>query len=212
MATTQGEMLAQRLQRSIEQIKGVTSARVILDDHNEIAEIHLVGSPDRGPKQIVRDTESLLYARFGLRVDYRRISLVQVEGDGETKPTARLRLVSVAQEGDRVRVALANGKGCIEGTATLAEGLGPAAARATLDALQKVIGQAATLRLQQAQTVALEGQCVFLVVASALTAAGEERLTGTCLIGEDLASAAAKATLDAVNRRLPMWGAPPRMG
>jgi len=197
------------LQRTIEQIRGVTSARVILGDNDEIAEIHLVGIPGRGPKQIVRDTESLLYARFGMRVDYRRISLVQLDADGNAAGPTRLRFISAAahpQASDRVRVVLHNGKTQVEGVASgsIADG-GLAAARATLNAVQALIGQVAQLRLQQAQTIVVEGQQILLVAVSALTPTGEERLTGTCLVGNDLLPAAAKATLDAVNRRLPVW-------
>ena len=52
------EALAHQLQRTIEQIKDVTSARVILDEEGAISEIHLVGSSGRKAKQIVRDIES----------------------------------------------------------------------------------------------------------------------------------------------------------
>jgi hypothetical protein len=44
-----------------------------------------------------------------------------------------------------------------------------------------------------------------LAVIRAALEAGEKRLTGTCLGTGSIWEAASKATLDAINRRLPVW-------
>ncbi len=116
------EALARQLQQAIEQINGVTSARVLLDDTGDIAEIHLVGSSARKPKQIVRDTESLIYARFGIRVDYRKISLVQLDAANVSSVPNRLVFISASadlQAGDCVRVVLQSEGRAYEGTASI---------------------------------------------------------------------------------------------
>lgn len=207
------EALAQQLQRTIEQIKNVTSARVILDDEGAISEIHLVGSAGRKAKQIVRDIESLLYARFGIRIDYRKISLVQLDAPHVSLVPSRLVFVSASaypQAGDCVRVVLQSDGQTYEGIAsvfpeTQQDAQASATAQATIGAIQQAIGEMARLALQEAKHVSADGQDVSLVVIRALTSQGEECLTGTCLVRDQPLDAVAKATLDAINRRLPVW-------
>ena len=124
MSQAYGETLEHRLQTAIEQINGVHAARVILDKQEHIAEIHLVSASSRRPKQIVRDTESLLHAHFGIHVDYRKISLVQLGADEPSALRMRLRFVSAeteTQPSPHVRVALRT-KEAVQGIAWLEAG------------------------------------------------------------------------------------------
>lgn len=204
---------ALRLQRAIERITGVTSAKVTIDTRGDIAEIHLVGSPSRRPKQIVRDTESLLYAQFGVRVDYRRISLVQVAPTDEAPTRTRLRLSSVAERFEpdhQVSVTLLNGAQSWIASVSVSEEARAhptmwAAAQATIDAVQSASGRTVQLDVQDLRTITTEGRNVCLVVVRAQTESGEEGLTGTCIVTSCGCTAAAKATLDAINRRLQVW-------
>ncbi len=65
-------------QRWIGQIKGVLQSKIELDDDGEIQGIHVVAGFDREPRHIVRDVESLLKARLGIDVFYKKIGVVQV--------------------------------------------------------------------------------------------------------------------------------------
>lgn len=215
MPEERGDPLARRLQRAIEQIEGVTSAGVVLDANGEIAEIHILASPSRRPKQIVRDTESLLFVQFGIRVDYRRISLVQLGPEAMGPSPTRLRFISAVpcpESEAHVQVTLRCGDERYEGVAGSDElGTGArAAADATLSAVQKALGRPVQLTAHEAQMVAADGQQVCLVVVRALTPHGEERLTGSCIVTKSVLEAAAKAALDAINRRLPIWATLPR--
>ena len=212
MSQAYGETLEHRLQTAIEQINGVHAARVILDKQEHIAEIHLVSASSRRPKQIVRDTESLLHAHFGIHVDYRKISLVQLGADEPSALRMRLMFVSAeteAQPSPHVRVALRT-KDTVQGIAWLETGasenaMAHAAAQATLDALVKIIGPAVRLEMRAAEMVVADDFRVCLVVLHASAADQAELLTGTCLVGQNVLEAAGKAVLDAVNRRLPIW-------
>ena len=215
-----GNSLVRRLQRAIEKIEGVSSAGIILDDvSGEIAEVHIVASPFRRPKRIVRDVESLLFAQFGIRIDYRRISLVQIGAEELTTPRIRLRFISAepcpAAEG-QVQVKLhcegQHYEGLGSAEAHELEGRSVhAAADATLGAVQKAINRPVQLTAHEAQTLSADGQQVCLVVVYASTPRGEERLTGSCLVAGNVLEAAAKATLDAINRRLPVWATLPAL-
>jgi hypothetical protein len=210
---------ARRLQRALEQVKGVTAARIILDQAQQIEEIHLVGSAVRKPKQIVRDVESLLFAQYGIRMDYRKISVVQLDGAGVSPIPSRLRFVEAMpdpQALDTVRVLLQNDGRTFQGTAPApTSDVSPvsvdAVAQATMGAVQQAIGDVAHLSFGSAQSVVSGDQSIVLVVVHAATAQGRECLTGTCVVRGNTLAAVAKATLDAVNRRLPIWFTQPRI-
>ena len=77
-------------QRWIGQIKGVLQSKIELDADGEILGIHVVAGFDRDPRHIVRDVESLLKARLGIDVYYKKIGVVQVlENDYSPDETAR---------------------------------------------------------------------------------------------------------------------------
>lgn len=67
------------MERDLGRIPAVTSVRVVVEA-DELQEVHLVGSAGRSPKLIGRDVQSLLAARWGIDVDHRKISVVQLEG------------------------------------------------------------------------------------------------------------------------------------
>src|SRR5690242_14798752 len=84
----------------IRKVRGVMAVRVVQNNQNQIDEIHAVGSPGRSAKQMVRDIESMLYVRGGIRLDHRKISLVQIADVGMPVATVRVQLLEVAQGDD----------------------------------------------------------------------------------------------------------------
>ncbi len=217
-------VLERRLERTIERIEGVTSAKVILAEDGGVSEIHLVSSSSRRPKQVVRDIESLLNAQYGIRVDYRCISLVQLSSENTTPPHKRVQFVSAQSllpTEHSLQVTLQDENTRYRGVASLLptaqsnesdEPCTRAAACATVAALQQILSQYVQLSVQEAQTVSTDDQQIALVIILAQTASSQERLTGTCIIGDSPYDAAAKATLDAVNRRLPFWATQGKQG
>ncbi len=203
----------QALLQYLQQIRGVRAASVIRDQDGQVSEVHLVASMSRRAKQIVRDVESLLYAQFGIPIDYRKISLVQLDSETVTSSRSRLKLVRVAQQAtpdERVQVLLQSENVSYEGTASLAnldsdDHKARAAAQATLAAIQEATGHCIPLEVRDLQLLEPQGQRVCLALIVANTASGEERLSGSCLVAESILEAGCKATLDALNRRLPVW-------
>ncbi|MBC7237828.1 MAG: hypothetical protein H5T69_18450, partial [Chloroflexi bacterium] len=186
----------------------------------QVSEIHLVGSASRRPKQIVRDVESLLYAHYGVHIDYRKISLVQLDAETVTAHLGRLRFLGVQPHPARencVQVILQSEEVRYEGTAPLAvdapeQLCAQAAAQATLEAVQQAIGHAVPLEVRDLQLLAPVGHRVCLAIIAANTPQGEEQLSGTCLVTGSVLEAGCKATLDALNRRLPVWTRQKREG
>ena len=58
-------------------LPAIASAKVLRDADGIVRDVHVLATTDLGPKQIVRNVESALLARFGVRLDHRAISVAQ---------------------------------------------------------------------------------------------------------------------------------------
>ena len=74
-------------------LPSVDAVRVV-GDGDQITEVHVLATPEKSPKQVARDVQSLGMARFGASIDRRLISVVQLAGER-----------SEAAGGDRPRIA-----------------------------------------------------------------------------------------------------------
>lgn len=210
MSVDSGVVDTATLESSLRQVKGVYACRVVMDAPNEIGEIHVVGAPDRKPKQIVRDIESLLFAKFGLRVNYRKISLAQMQEEKAFSALgSRPRLLGAecASEGHAnvVRVRLADNGNVFEGVARQPKddtNAGRAASLATLDALNKMVNKSGLFTLDALEVMPMASREIVIVMVTFAFAAGEEHLIGTSFYRGDMVESAVRATLDSVNRRL----------
>jgi hypothetical protein len=73
----------EQLEVALRGLRDVQAARVIAEGET-IREIHILSRPGgRGPKQIVRDVQTVVVARFGRTIDHRVISIAQ---PGEPSP------------------------------------------------------------------------------------------------------------------------------
>ena len=202
-----GEAMVEDLVR---QVRGVLAALVVQNDQKQIDEIHAVGSPDRSAKQMVRDIESILYVRGGIRLDHRKISLVQIADTAMPSTTVRVQLLEVADVADAqppaMSVTIAHGDHHIQGIArarpnqdTSAEWL---VAQATAIALDQLIGALGQLHVENLQRQSFGALQVYLAHLSLAIDDGIETLLGISVVRDDEPSAVARAVLDAVNRRL----------
>jgi hypothetical protein len=208
------------LETLILQVRGVLAGRIVLDDSQEIDEIHVVGSPERNPKQIVRDIESALFVRGGIRVNHRKISLVQLL-ESSIRPTIeRVRLVeikrSVVEGYDTIAVTLAFGSRTIEGVSQV-DGHAPsggqtqsvsyqeaeAAANATLTAIHELVTVPSQMVIDHVQHQPLGKLEICLVLVTRTETDITESMLGVSIVRKDPLMAVVRAVLDAVNRRLP---------
>src|SRR3954468_14635305 len=94
----------------VAQVRGVIAVRVVRDTQGQIDELHVVGTPARSAKQMVRDVESLLYVRGGVRVDHRKISLVQIAESAIQPTQVRVRLLDISStSGDQATITVVLG-------------------------------------------------------------------------------------------------------
>jgi hypothetical protein len=175
-----------------------------------IDEVHVLTDSGRTPKQIVRDVESALMAQFGLQLDHKKVSIAQTqEGKKVRFSDNRLKFsdVSIHLNGARAEavVHLNNGSEVYTGT-SVGHGSSHNQLRligtATLQAVENSQGIEGTFVLEDVTTVNLSGQTIVVVFVSMMTPRGEDYLTGSAIVKQDLWKAVVNATLDAVNRRL----------
>ena len=73
--------LQTELDKLISRLSGVLAARTVVNDQNEIVEIHILSDMSKSPKQLVRDVQSAAMSVYGLDIDYKLISVAQVNSN-----------------------------------------------------------------------------------------------------------------------------------
>ena len=191
----------------VTQLPGILGAEFSLEN-DIIREVHILSDQSRSPKQIVRDVQSALLARFRVELDHRVVSVAQVPG-----PIARRgRLIcdrlelSTGRSGASASVYLNLEDKIYHGSSQCdlsTTGRFRSIALATVDALNQVLAPGCSFSLDEIRSTAL-GEHQAMLVGLLLKNGGKtEALLGACYEGEDPNFSAALATLDAVNRRLP---------
>lgn len=201
----------QECESIINQIKSVISGKVVLDREGLIEEIHVLSSPDRSPKQVVRDVESALMAKFGVLVDHKKISVAQMREQeeinigGEVRPEVASVAVLLKGRNMEASVELLIGEQSYRGVAT-----GPntstnqmrLVAQATVNSLESYLDGTCSIVTEDVKSFTLAGLPAVAVSVSLVTNIGEELLIGAVIIKNDEKVAAVKATLAAINRRM----------
>jgi len=201
---------AQDYEEIIGSIKDVLSARVRCDEAGAVTEVHILARANKSPSQVVRDVESALIARFGATIDPKQISVAQIREQTESAllpVRVALEGVTVGLTGSRIeaRVQLSlDGKPC-EGVVA-----GPRAgtnrlrlvAAATLAAVEQTFVDEGLFTVEDVALVTLGKRRTALVSVISVEPEGEKPFLGSCYLKHDEREAVARATLDAINRKL----------
>ena len=199
-----------KLEDELEKIHGVTGVRVVGDEAP--SEIHIVATNERPPKQIVRDVQSLTTTNLGETIDHRIVSVVQLdEAPAAADVASRIVLEQVITASKRkdswIRVTLKlPGDQTAEGavlTGTSREERARDAVVAVIKALQprlEAIG--ARLSLQSLLVHNDPHTPSVQTRAELQTATHHSILIGAAAIHDDVATAAARAFLQSINRKL----------
>lgn len=193
----------------------VSSARVVNGKNGTIEEVHVLADSSRSPKQVVRDVESALMAQFGIELDHKKISVAQTRNGKEPRfGENRLKFsdVSISLNGMQAEAVVrleANGqtyKGQASGHSSSHNQL-RLISTATLQAVQSWGGSDTALVLEDVNaTINLSGQNIVVLFVNMITSRGEDLLSGSAVVKQDLWKAVVNATLNAVNRRLGIIG------
>lgn len=199
-----------RVEASLHSLADVVAVRLVPGMERPVDELHVVTTPRRSAKQTVRDVQSLLYAVYGISIDHRVVSVVQVAEDGDgLRPGPRVEITQVqaTQQGLEVRVIVnvTDGDTDHEGAATgpsSAAGRHRAAARATLDAIRPTLRGDHIVEVEGATVEQLLGQRIAVSLVHLHGGEGQRTVSGTALVTDDESAAIARSVLDALNREL----------
>lgn len=177
-------------------------------ENGVVREVHVLSDQSRGPKQIVRDVQSALLAKFQLELDHRTISVAQIPAPPQENSRRlvfeRLDLMS-SRDGVSVAVYLRRGDDTFEGRSqcdlTIAARV-RAIAHAAVEAINSIVAPTCRFSLEDVRTTSV-GEHPAVLVGLVLKVDGKsESLLGACYVGDDSNASVILATLDAVNRRL----------
>jgi hypothetical protein len=211
--------LLPQLEDALRQIPGVRAASVVTGPDAVPTEVHVLASPGKAAKQVVRDVQSLAMAQYDIDIDHRIVSVVQI---GEDEPTLGALQQSEDPDGATTRPAIAaimvrSSGGLTEATVSLAVGdslfegraEGPAGhthrarlvAIATLDAVAELLGQPCEVESAEVSRVGPR-EIALAVLTMMVPRTGEQVLTGAAVVRGDEADAVARSVLAALNRQL----------
>jgi len=196
------------LQEKISRIDGVEAARVVAEN-GKIDEIHVLARRHKPPKQVVRDVQSLAQALFGINIDRRVVSVVQL-ADSVINAGSRPALVDVADstESNRseVTVTLKWKDRLLVGQATGAAAASTKwrlVAEATLEAVRQALHHGIGLGINSMDLPTLGSRPIAVAQVVMVTESAERQLIGAAYVEGDESKAVVRSVLDALNRFLP---------
>jgi len=212
--------LLPQLEEALRQIPGVRAASVVTGPDAVPTEVHVLASPGKAAKQVVRDVQSLAMARYDIDIDHRIVSVVQIgedepslevvraEVEEDEEPSTRPAIAAIMVRSSsgliEASVSLSVGDTVFEGRAEGAAGHSHRArlvAMATLDAVHELLGQ--PCEVESSVVLPVGGRDVAVTVLTMMVQrAGEQVLTGSAAVRGDEAEAVARSVLAALNRQL----------
>lgn len=214
------------IEKELSRIPEVTAVRLVTDQFDRPVEVHVLATPAKHPKQLVRDIQSVAKVAFDMELDHRVISVVQLDngnlpeamqGGGVATATATdgldddritVSTVSTSRHGLRCTAKVGLRRGEIEeigeADGTVASGnINVLVARATLDALSRHDPRAGRLDIEAAALQHLGTRSFATASIVLLNPPYEEVLLGSAPVrAAGPEDAIARAVLDATNRRL----------
>jgi len=196
------------MEEVINHIPDVISSKITMNN-GDIEEIHVLAYNDRNAKQISRDIQSALAAKFTAKIDYKKISVAQVDFKQELGHSERIMINSIGYSmmGNiiEIKVILQKGEEVIEGISRGTNSKNNVlrlVSSATIDCVHNLLNIRDTFILEDVEKFQLAKQEIVIVAISFITNHGEELLVGSAIVKKDDYETIVKATLDALNRVL----------
>ncbi len=208
--------LASSIEQVVRRLRGVIAVHVEVDDKGEAREVHVSAHSARNAKQLARDIQSAVISQLGYRLDHKHISIAPVEVAPARALGARLQLgtVSFSVDGStaQARVTLTRAGDVYTGLASAPAydyEEGRLVALATLNAVEEYIRSCTeeddvrpALSLKEMMVKQDTSAQPAVLAWVRMVGEKDETLLGSAAAQPDRWKAAARATLDAVNRRL----------
>jgi len=185
----------------------IINCNVICNEEGSIEEIHVLASAGKNIKQMVRDIQSAINAKYNIAVDYKKISIAQINEADYKESRVRIESIAVKNIDNMVEavVELAYEDKVFEGMSRKVKSKSnrvKAVAEATLDALEAYLGLEGILYLEGLESFKVSDKEVYVTLVGFSKDNTEEYLAGSSLIGPDENESAVKAVLAALNRKI----------
>jgi hypothetical protein len=195
-------------EEKVRRLPGVEAARVVTEG-GAVTEVHVLTGMGKAAKQVVRDVQSLAQAVFGLAIDRRVVSVVQLP-DPDLAQGDRPVIVDVSEQmdGNHTRVVVTLGW---QGDTLVGEVGGAAAhttrnrlvAEATIEALQQALQDTTAIGVAAVDLPILGSRSVAIAQIVMVTEGAERLMVGSALVDGESSRAVVRAVLDALNRHIP---------
>ncbi len=203
-------MNIEKMENYLKKIRSVQGCKVVIDENENIEEIHIVSNLRRNPKQILRDIEAILISEFDISIDYKKVSIAQIKGDAvqqESDPRLKIKSIEYNNNGSNVEVRVVLEKcgqtyeSSMSGINTLSN-INRILGNTVLRAVEKFCQVEDVFVFEDARRVSLSNVEVMVVSISSQLKGREEIYTGSAKIGNDAKEALARATMDSINRHI----------
>jgi hypothetical protein len=193
----------------IRQIRDVISVNIVAENGKEITEIHVLAEDSRNPKQIVRDIETLFRVEYGLDLDHKKISVVQLRKEQRNLNEKRLKFSSINlnMRGNKMEalVELASEKKSCKGQKSgvlSRQNRLRLTAEAALQAAAGFLAEESSIVLDDIALFTLGGRNIVCIAVTLVRGMQEDNLVGCALVSQDEKEAVVRAALNAINRRV----------
>ncbi len=199
----------QRVEATLAGVPGVLGARLVPGYERHVDELHVLTSLARQPKQTVRDVQTVLMARFGVSIDHRVISVVQLEESDafRDRPRVEIAEVGLRRTGNSVvaEVALRHADEVLRTSreaAATRSGRHRAVAQATVSGVAGFLPDGPAIELEGIELLTVGGTTMAVVVLQLHDRRDVQLLSGTAIVLDTPQDAVARAVLDTLNRRV----------
>lgn len=194
----------------LRQVRSVIHSKILLDDDGSIKEMHIVCDSKRSPKQVSRDIQSVLVSGFGIDIDYKKISIAQIDCGAVSNSECRIKIHSIDYNVNGVKLTV---KVILEYEDNIFEGVcsGPntqnnclrMVGKSTLQAIEKCIDAEEKFSLEDIKICNAAGREFVLAAVIVFLDGREWVLSGSSVVENDSMESVVKAVLDSLNRVLP---------
>lgn len=196
------------LQEKINRLDGVEATKVV-GTNTKLEEVHVLARRTKPAKQVVRDVQSLAAALFGIDIDRRIISVVQL-ADTDLAEGDRPAIVDITEttNGSKSSVTVTllwhdeSLVGTVSGAAATAT-RNRLVAEATLVALGQAVQSDASFAVAAVDVPTLGFRPVAIAQIVLVTSSRERLMVGSAVVDDDEPRAVVRAVLDALNRIVP---------
>jgi hypothetical protein len=195
-------------EEKVRRLPGIEAARVVTEG-GSVTEVHVLTGMGKAAKQVVRDVQSLAQAVFGLAIDRRVVSVVQLP-DPDLAQGDRPVIVDVSEQmdGNHTKVVVTLGW---QGDTLVGEVGGAAAhttrnrlvAEATIEALQQALQDTTAIGVAAVDLPVLGSRSVAIAQVVMVNEGAERLMVGSALVDGESSRAVVRAVLDALNRHIP---------